>query len=70
MRSVNMNWVSLNQALNVIPIGCNSDFALFLELEFAATRLQAKYKGYKAKGEYRKQKEAGKFPQHMTQNDA
>lgn len=29
--------------------------------EFAATRLQAKYKGYKAKGEFKKQKEAGKL---------
>jgi len=28
---------------------------------FAATRLQAKYKGYRAKGEFRKQKEAGKY---------
>lgn len=34
---------------------------------FAATRIQAKYKGYRAKGEYRKQKEAGKC--HNIQND-
>jgi len=28
--------------------------------DVAATKLQAKYRGYKAKGEFRKQKEAGK----------
>lgn len=34
---------------------------LDLSSGFAATRLQAKYKGYKVKGEFRKQKEAGKY---------
>lgn len=34
---------------------------LILWYGFAATRLQAKYKGYRAKGEFKKQKEAGKW---------
>lgn len=33
---------------------------LILCFKCAATRLQAKYKGYRAKGEFKKQKEAGK----------
>lgn len=37
-----------------------AQWLIILCSEFAATRLQAKYKGYKAKGEFKKQKEAGK----------
>ena len=58
MRSVNMNWVSFNHVKTLYHNRLHSDFAWCPG--FAATRLQAKYKGYRAKGEFRKQKEAGK----------
>lgn len=68
MRDANMNWVCLcvwgyvNQIWKLFIV---SEFSpLLLVFGFAATRLQAKYKGYKAKGEFRKQKEAGKH--HRT----
>ena len=38
---------------------CKLESDLILCSESAATRLQAKYKGYKQKGEFKKQKEAG-----------
>lgn len=59
LKSANMSWVSnseLGRHFSQIFI-----FILSMcQLCFIATKLQAKYKGYKVKGEFRKQKEAGK----------
>lgn len=63
MRNVNMSWVSAHQLWESFShLHLHSD-EFILYSEPAATRLQAKYKGYRAKGEFRKQKEAGEYLQ-------
>lgn len=59
MKDVNTNWVSANERWKSFNHHDHLHNDSTLCSELAATRLQAKYKGYKAKGEFRKQKEAG-----------
>lgn len=63
LRSVNTNWVSPRQVFFFFFVILSHDSRhrdMMFCFQCAATRLQAKYKGYRAKGEFKKQKEAGK----------